>query len=158
MQEMRVFLKELKEDGWVGAWFTCPVIAEELKKKLDVHEMGELYIGDYELPFSVPEKMPVWLLNMYCREVQEMEGTPIGNELKTIVTKIFGGSFEEFMNWKEEIHFYDAHDPETLARLVLEEWDMEILTSLGKYIDYVAYGRELMDREDFLVTSSGVFH
>ena len=93
MQEMRIYLlnntKPYREgeEEYSGAWFNCPVDLEEVRERLGVENEKQLEIADYELPFEVHSEMPLWEINVKCRMVQEMEGTPIGNEMKSIIQR-----------------------------------------------------------------------
>ena len=87
MYEMRLYILDTTkpynddEDGYAVAWFNCPVTFEEIKEKLGVEKEEDFEIEDYELPFSLSPDMPLWEINALCRMVQEIEGTPLGNEL-----------------------------------------------------------------------------
>lgn len=64
---------------------------------------------------------PLWEINANCRMVLELEGTPIGNEMKAIQQKWFS-SFDEFIDHKDEIRYYDVGDGAALAEyLICEE-------------------------------------
>lgn len=108
------------EDGYTGEWFDCPVDFEEVKEKLGVKEVEEIEIADYELPFPYAQHEPVEI-NGICRQIQEIEGTPVGKELQAIVYKWFQ-NIEDFLNHKDEILHYDVADPTALAKYrILEE-------------------------------------
>ena len=86
---MRIYLlnntqpyRDDEEEGYAGGWFNCPVDLEEVRERLGVENEEQLEIADYELPFEVHSEMPLWEINVKCRIVQEIEGTPIGNEMK----------------------------------------------------------------------------
>ena len=102
--------------------------------------------------------MPLWEINVKCRMVQEMEGTPIGNEMKSIIQRWFYG-FDEFIDHKDEIRYYDVADGAALAEyLICEECIFgEIPHELQKHIDYRSYGNELEMQDRYLFTPSGVF-
>ena len=113
MQEMRIYLlnntKPYREgdEEYSGAWFNCPVDFEEVREKIGVEHEEQIEIADYELPFDLHSDMPLWEINANCRMVLELEGTPIGNEMKAIQQKWFS-SFEEFIDHKDEIRYYDV--------------------------------------------------
>ena len=90
--------------------------------------------------------------------VQEMEGTPIGNEMKAIQQKWFA-SFDEFIDHKDEIRYYDVADGAALAEYLIREENVfgEIPHELQKHIDYRSYGNELEMQDRYLFTPSGVF-
>lgn len=127
MQEMRVYLLNNtkpyhdEDDGYSGDWFNCPVDFEEVKEKLGVEHEEQIEIADYELPFDLHSDTPLWEINANCRMVLELEGTPIGNEMKAIQQKWFS-NFEEFIDHKDEIRYYDVGDGAALAEyLICEE-------------------------------------
>ena len=77
---------------------------EEVREKLGVENEEQIEIADYELPFDLHSDMPLWEVNANCRMVLELEGTPIGNEMKAIQQKWFS-SFDEFIDHKDEIRY-----------------------------------------------------
>lgn len=164
MQEMRIYLlnntKPYREgdEEYSGAWFNCPVDFEEVREKIGVEHEEQIEIADYELPFDLHSDMPLWEINANCRMVLELEGTPIGNEMKAIQQKWFS-SFEEFIDQKDEIRYYDVGDGAALAEyLIREEYVFgEIPHELLKHIDYHSYGSELEMDDRYLFTTSGVF-
>lgn len=69
--------------------------------------------------------------------VLELEGTPVGNEMKAIQQKWFS-SFDEFIDHKDEIRYYDVGDGAALAEYLICEENVfgEIPHELQKHIDY----------------------
>ena len=126
MQEMRVYLlnntKPYREgdEEYSGAWFNCPVDFEEIREKIGVEHEEQIEIADYELPFDLHSDTQLWEINANCRMVLELEGTPVGNEMKAIQQKWFS-SFDEFIDHKDEIHYYDVGDGATLAEYLIRE-------------------------------------
>jgi len=147
------------EDGYSGAWFSCPVDIEEVKERLGLESEDEWEIEDYELPFPIDGNTKLWEINALCRIVQDMEGTPIYYEMDVIQEKWFG-SFEDFIDHKDHIRCYKVQDSESLARYLLLEESIcgEVSPDLQNHIDYASYGRELEASEDYLFTSNGVFY
>ena len=90
MYEMRLYILDIRkpyhedEDGYAGAWFNCPVDLEEIKERLGVEHEEDFEIADYELPFALNPDMPLWEINVLCRMIQEIAGTPVGSETKEI--------------------------------------------------------------------------
>lgn len=162
--EMRIYLlnntKPYREgeEEYSGDWFDCPVDFEEVKEKLGVEHEEQLLIADYELPFHVNTDTSIWEVNENCRKIQEIEDTPVGNEIEAIQKKWFY-SFEDFFNNKDEIRYYDAYDGESLARILLTEEQLygEIPAVLQNHIDYASVGQELEANDEYLFTASGVF-
>lgn len=85
---MKVYVANLgryNEGELVGAWFTPPIDEEEMAERIGLNEDYEEYaIHDFELPFDVDEYTPISEINRLCEAIQEIEGTPIYNELKEI--------------------------------------------------------------------------
>ena len=164
MYEMRLYLLNITksyrddEDGYTGEWFNCPVDFEEVKERLGVEQEEQIEIADYELPFSVSSDTPLWEVNANCRMVQEIEGTPVGNEMKEIQAKWFH-SFDDFIDHKDEIRHYDMSDSAFFAEYLITEEHIfgEIPVGLLSHIDFSSYGRELEHSDDYLFTSNGVF-
>ena len=58
MYEMRLYILNTTkpysddEDGYAGAWFSCPVTFEEIKDKLGVEKEEDFEIEDFDLPLS----------------------------------------------------------------------------------------------------------
>lgn len=164
MYEMRLYILNTTkpysddEDGYAGAWFSCPVTFEEIKDKLGVEKEEDFEIEDFDLPFSLSPDMPLWEINVLCRMVQEIESTPLGNELNEIQAKWFH-NISDFFYHKDEIRHYDVPDSASLAEyLVMEEHHFgELPPELIKHIDFISYGHELEQSDEYLFTSSGVF-
>lgn len=161
--EMKVYIANLgkyNEGELVGAWFTPPVDFEDVKERIGLnHDYEEYAIHDYELPFDVDAYTPIGEINRLCALAEELEGTPIEEEMREIQNTFFG-SFEEMVEHKDDIICYpDCDDMEDVARCLLEESSTlgEVPSHLQNYIDYEAYGRDLKLEGNFLVTSHGVF-
>lgn len=75
------------EDSYAGDWFTCPVDYEEVRERLHMQEGDTYAIEDYELPFPIREDTPLWEINANCRMVQEMEETPLYDEMKACMVE-----------------------------------------------------------------------
>ena len=164
MEEMKIYIlnttRFYHEDNeeYPAAWFHCPVNFEEVKERLGIQNEDEIEIEDYELPFPLELNMKLWEINALCRIVQDMQGTPLYYEMDSIQKRWFG-SFEEFIDHKDQIRHYPVQDSESLAKfLLLEENKLgEIHPDLVNHIDYVSFGRELEADDEFLFTDNGVF-
>lgn len=161
--EMKVYIANLgkyNEGELVGAWFTPPVDFEDVKERIGLNDSYEEYaIHDYELPFDIDEYTPIEEINRLCALAEELEGTPIEEEMREIQHYFFG-SFEEMVEHKDDIICYpDCDDMADVARYLLEESGTlgEVPAHLQSYIDYESYGRDLELERNFLVTSHGVF-
>lgn len=161
--EMKVYIANLgkyNEGELVGVWFTPPVDFEDVKERIGLNDSYEEYaIHDYELPFDIDEYTPIEEINRLCALAEELEGTPIEEEMREIQHYFFG-SFEEMVEHKDDIICYpDCDDMADVARYLLEESGTlgEVPAHLQSYIDYESYGRDLELERNFLVTSHGVF-
>ena len=156
MNTTRFYHEDYEE--YPGAWFDCPVDFEEVRERLGVQSEEEIEIEDYELPFPLESNTKLWEINALCRIVRDMQGTPLYYEMDGIREKWFG-SFEEFIDHKDQIRHYPVQDSETLARVLLLEESIcgEISPDLQNHIDYASFGRELETSEEYLFTDNGVF-
>lgn len=165
MYEMRLYIlnttKPYRDDenDYAGAWFVCPVEFEEIKEKLGIEKAEDFEIEDYELPFTLNPDMPLWEINTLCRMIQEIEGTPVGNEMQEIQAKWFQ-NIEDFIDNKDKIQHYAVSDSVALAEyLIMEEhYFGELPPELIEHIDFTSFGHKLEQSDEYLFTSSGVFH
>lgn len=114
---------------------------------------------NFPLKFEISEYTPIDEINRLCAMVEELEGSPIYDELSEIQGMWFD-SLEELLEHKEDIICYSDYDSMAdVARYLVEETGSlgEVPTHLQNYIDYDAYGRDLEIEGNFLVTSHGVF-
>ncbi len=161
--EMRVYIANLgkyNQGELVGAWFTLPIDYEEMAEQIGLDEEYEEYaIHDYELPFRVDEYTPIGELNKLCESLEELEGSPIYDELSEICGMWFNNLAELVENVDDIICYSDCDDMEDVARYYIEETGQlgEIPDNLQNYIDYASLGRDMEIEGNFLVTSHGVF-
>ncbi|ELP1222611.1 antirestriction protein ArdA [Listeria monocytogenes] len=161
--DMQVYISNLKkynEGELVGAWFRPPINMEEVKEKIGLNDQYEEFaIHDYELPFEIDEYTPISEINRLCALVEEIEDTPIYNELKEIQGMWFS-SLEDLIEHKDDIICYsDCDSMEDVAAYYVEETGQlgEVPTNLQSYIDYRALGRDMELEGNFLVTNNAVF-
>jgi len=105
---------------------------EEVREKIGVEHEEQIEIADYELPFDLHSDMPLWEINANCRMVLELEGTPIGNEMKAIQQKWFS-SFEEFIDHKDEMTLTMMWVTVRLWQNTLSVKNMFLVRSLTNY-------------------------
>lgn len=161
--EMQVYIANLgkyNEGELVGAWFTPPIDYEEMAERIGLdNEYEEYAIHDYELPFEISEYTSIAEINRLCEAIQELDGSPILDELKEIQMMWFG-SLEELLDAKDDIHCYtDCDSMEDVAMYIVEETGQfgEVPENLQGYIDYQSLGRDMEIEGGYLVTSHGVF-
>ncbi|MFU0788934.1 MAG: Antirestriction protein (ArdA) [Virgibacillus proomii] len=86
--DMQVYIANLgkyNEVELVGDWFTPPIDMEKVKERIGLNSEYEEYaIHDFELPFEISEYTPISEINRLCAMVQELEGSPIYQELSEI--------------------------------------------------------------------------
>ncbi|MGJ0750956.1 antirestriction protein ArdA [Enterococcus durans] len=161
--ELQVYIANLgkyNEGELVGAWFTPPIDYDDMEERIGLNgEYEEYAIHDYELPFDVHEFTPISEINRLCEEIQELDGSPILDELKEIQGMWFS-SISELLDAKDDIQCYsDCDSMEDVARYYVEETGQlgEVPANLQNYIDYQALGRDMEIEGNYLVTSHGVF-
>ncbi|HFD6749681.1 TPA: antirestriction protein ArdA [Enterococcus faecium] len=161
--EMKVYVANLgkyNEGELVGAWFTLPIDPDDMAERIGLNNTYEEYaIHDYELPFNVDEYTPIEELNRLYEMVEEIEGTPIYDEL-TEIQQAWFNNLEELLESKDDIICYsDCDSMEEVARYYVEETGSlgEVPSHLQNYINYQALGRDMEIEGNFLVTSHGVF-
>lgn len=161
--ELRVYIANLgkyNEGELVGAWFVPPIDFEDMEERIGLNgEYEEYAIHDHELPFEISEYTPISEINRLCEQVQELESSPILEELKEIQGMWFG-SLEELLEHVDDIQCYsDCDSMEDIARYYVEETGQlgEVPSNLQNYIDYQALGRDMEIEGNYLVTSHGVF-
>lgn len=163
MSEMKVYVANLgkyNEGEMVGAWFTPPIDEENLVERIGLNGSYEEYaIHDYELPFDIDEHTPIAELNHLCVAFQEIEGTPIYEELEEIQRQWFS-NLEELLENIDDISYYpDCESMADVAAHLVEETGQlgEIPPNLQSYIDYPSLGYDMAIEGNFLVTNHGVF-
>ncbi|EAC7426784.1 antirestriction protein ArdA [Listeria monocytogenes] len=161
--ELQVYIANLgkyNEGELVGAWFTPPIDYDEMEERIGLSgEYEEYAIHDYELPFDIHEYTPISEINRLCEQIQELDGSPILEELKEIQGMWFN-SIEELLDNKDDIICYsDCNSMEDIAMYFIEETGQlgEVPANLQNYIDYQALGRDMEIEGNYLVTSHGVF-
>lgn len=105
------------------------------------------------------EYTPIEELNRLYEMVEEIEGTPIYDEL-TEIQQAWFNNLEELLESKDDIICYsDCDSMEEVARYYVEETGSlgEVPSHLQNYINYQALGRDMEIEGNFLVTSHGVF-
>ena len=161
--DMQVYIANLgkyNEGELIGAWFSFPIDFEEVKEKIGLNaEYEEYAIHDQELPFPVQEYASIIWLNLIYDSIQEIEDTPVYDELEEILRYWFR-DIEDLLDHKEDIIYYsDCSSMEDVAYYYIEETG--VLSSLPEnlryYFDYASFGRDMELESNFLITSNGVF-
>ncbi|MGL9728689.1 antirestriction protein ArdA [Enterococcus sp. DIV0756] len=160
---MQVYIANLgkyNEGELVGAWFSFPIDEEEVAEKIGLNaEYEEFAIHDYEAPFPISEYESIDRLNHLYDLIQEIEGTPIYDELGEILSFWFK-DMEELLEHADDIICYsDCESMRDVAEYYVEETGMlsALPENLRNYFDYAALGRDMEIEGNYLVTSHGVF-
>lgn len=160
---MQVYIENLgkyNEGEMIGAWFSFPIDFEEVKEKIGLNaEYEEYAIHDQELPFPVQEYASIIWLNLIYDSIQEIEDTPVYDELEEILRYWFR-DIEDLLDHKEDIIYYsDCSSMEDVAYYYIEETGMlsALPENLRYYFDYASFGRDMELEGNFLITSNGVF-
>ncbi|HDN2514149.1 TPA: antirestriction protein ArdA [Clostridioides difficile] len=163
MEGMRVYIANLgkyNEGELVGDWFTPPIDWDDLKERIGLNSEYEEYaIHDWELPFDISEYTSIEYINRLCSMAEELESMDIGEALRDIQNAFFS-SFKELYDNKDDIICYPECDDMTdVAYYLIDECGSlgEIPSSIQRYIDYEAYGRDLEINGSFVITNHGVF-
>ncbi|OJG43011.1 antirestriction protein ArdA [Enterococcus gilvus] len=160
---MQVYIANLgkyNEGELQGAWFSLPIDLEEVAEKIGLDaEYEEYAIHDYELPFHIDEYTSIDHLNDVYERIQEIDGSPVYDEINEILGYWFKDIEELLDNVDDIICYSDCDSMEDVAEQYIEETG--ILNSLPEnmryYFDYSALGRDMEIEGNFLVTSHGVF-
>lgn len=160
---MQVYIANLgkyNEGELIGAWFSFPIDFEEVKEKIGLNaEYEEYAIHDQELPFPVQEYASIIWLNLIYDSIQEIEDTPVYDELEEILRYWFR-DIEDLLDHKDDIICYsDCSSMEDVAYYYIEETGMlsALPENLRYYFDYASFGRDMELEGNFLITSNGVF-
>lgn len=163
VDDMQVYIANLgkyNEGELVGAWFSFPIDEEEVAEKIGLNaEYEEFAIHDYEAPFPIDEYDSIDHLNHLYGLIQEIEGTPIYEELQEILGYWFK-NIEELLEHHEEIICYaDCDSMQDVAEHYIEETGVlnALPENMRYYFDYQALGRDMEIEGNYLVTSHGVF-
>lgn len=163
IEDMKVYIANLgkyNEGELMGAWFSFPIDEEEVAEKIGLNaEYEEFAIHDYEAPFPIDEYSSIERLNHLYELLQEIEGTPIYDEIHEILGYWFK-DIEDLVEHTDDIICYsDCESMEDIAEYYIEETG--VLNSLPRnlryYFDYAALGRDMEIEGNYLVTSHGVF-
>ena len=140
----------------IGKWYDLPVNYPIVQRELQLDaEHGEEYaIHDYEnfKGFKVGEYTPIQALNAYAEQLEEISDIPHVEELLEVY------SIEDILAYGYDLDFVEADDEEDLALEIIEQMGgTETLdkSTLERYFNYEAYGRDLVLGSDYAKTSHG---
>lgn len=161
IDDMRVYIANLgkyNEGYLVGDWFSFPLDEEEIAERIGLNaEYEEYAVHDTDnFPCEVSEYASIDELNNLYELISELDDYII-DQLDEFISHY--GNIEELVDHKDDIYFYpDCDCMEDVARYYANELQMlgEIPSSLEKYIDYEAYGRDLEMGGYFIETCRGM--
>lgn len=163
VEDMKIYIANLgkyNEGELVGAWFSFPVDEEEVSERIGLNaEYEEFAIHDFEAPFPIDEYESIDCLNKIYEALQEIEGTPIYDELEEILGYWFK-DIEELVEHAEDIICYsDCSTMAEVAEYYVEETGMlsALPENMRYYFDYAALGRDMEIEGNYLITSHGIF-
>lgn len=168
-------LGKYNEGELVGEWVKFPTTAEELKevfKRIGIgqkddfgHPYEEWFITDYDcyvdgLYSKLGEYENLDELNYLASKLDEMSESEYAQFQAGMEMGDHCGSLQEIINLTENLDCYevypDIHDYDDLGRYYIEELDvMQVPEHLQNYIDYEAYGRDVVLEENGTFTDQG---
>ena len=168
-------LGKYNEGELVGEWVKFPTTAEELKevfKRIGIGQKDdfgqpyeEWFITDYDcyvdgLYSKLGEYESLDELNYLASKLDEMSESEYAQFQAGMEMGDHCGSLQEIINLTENLDCYevypDIHDYDDLGRYYIEELDvMQVPEHLQNYIDYEAYGRDVVIDENGTFTDQG---
>ena len=168
-------LGKYNEGELVGEWVKFPTTAEELKevfKRIGIGQKDdfgqpyeEWFITDYDcyvdgLYSKLGEYENLDELNYLASKLDEMSESEYAQFQAGMEMGDHCGSLQEIINLTENLDCYevypDIHDYDDLGRYYIEELDvMQVPEHLQNYIDYEAYGRDVVIDENGTFTDQG---
>ena len=168
-------LGKYNEGELVGEWVKFPTTAEELKevfKRIGIGQKDdfgqpyeEWFITDYDcyvdgLYSKLGEYENLDELNYLASKLDEMSESEYAQFQAGMEMGDHCGSLQEIINLTENLDCYevypDIHDYDDLGRYYIEELDvMQVPEHLQNYIDYEAYGRDVVLEENGTFTDQG---
>ena len=150
-----------------GAWVTLPLEPEELDEVLEniAKNMGdhdpEFTIHDYEWTcewegFEISEYDNIVELNEYCNRLSEL--SEYDSKVYAAAVEYFGREYVEIDDLDDFNLYEDITDNYDLGYYWAVEsgcYDTDNLGTLGRYIDYEAFGRDIAIEADGGFTSLG---
>lgn len=140
-------LGKYNEGSLQGEWFTLPVEMDEISKVIGLTgDYEELFIADYEAPFSIGEYDSIEKLNEIAERMQGMDE----DEIKAIGELVENGIVSNFIEGIEELEnviFYtECQDMSDVAYSWIHDHIGSIDDAVSNrefYIDYDAVQRDL---------------
>lgn len=168
-------LGKYNEGELVGEWVKFPTSAEEIRAVFDRIGIGqkddfgytyeEWFITDYDcyvdgLYDKLGEYENLDELNYLATKLDDMTQGEYAQFQAAMEMGNHCGSLQEIINLTENLDCYDVypdiHDHDDLGRYYIEELDaMQVPEYLRNYIDYEAYGRDVVLDENGEFTSFG---
>lgn len=111
------------------------------------------------MPFPINDYASIGRLNRLYEKLQEIEGTPLYDELTEIQRNWFSDIDELVEHSDDIIHYADCDSMSEVAQHYIEETGAlsALPENLRYYFDYQALGRDMEIEGNYLVTSHGIF-
>lgn len=168
-------LGKYNEGELVGEWVKFPTTHEEMQKVFErigigkEDEFGNIYeewfITDYDcyvdgLHDILGEYESLDELNYLANSIEAMDKSDFERFEAAIGIGDYAGSVKDLINLTENLNKYDfypdVHDHDDLGRMYIDEYGaMEVPDHLKNYIDYEAYGRDIVLDENGHFTDQG---
>lgn len=168
-------LGKYNEGELIGEWVKFPTAAEELKAAMDSIGIGqkddfgyayeEWFITDYDcyvdgLYDKLGEYVNLDELNYLASKLDEMSQSEYEQFQAAMSVGDHGGSLQDMINLTENLDCYEVNpnitDYDDLGRYYIYELEaMQVPDYLENYIDYEAYGRDVVLDEDGQFTEYG---
>jgi antirestriction protein len=151
MTEIKIWVGNLgkyNEGELVGEWFDLPVSIEEITEVIGINEeYEEMFIADYEAPFSIGEYDSIENLNEIAEKMQGMDE----DEIKAVSELVDNGIVSDFFEGLDElenvIFYHDCQDMEDVAHSWIHDHVGSIEDAVGDrtsfYFDHEAFKRDL---------------
>lgn len=168
-------LGKYNEGELIGEWVKFPTTAEEIKAAMDSIGIGqkddfgyayeEWFITDYDcyvdgLYDKLGEYVNLDELNYLASKLDEMSQSEYDQFQAAMSVGDHGGSLQDMINLTENLDCYEVNpnitDYDDLGRYYIYELEaMQVPDYLENYIDYEAYGRDVVLDEDGQFTEYG---
>jgi antirestriction protein len=151
MTEIKIWVGNLgkyNEGELVGEWFDLPVSMDEITEAIGINEeYEEMFIADYEAPFSIGEYDSIDNLNEIAEKMQGMDE----DEIKAVSELVDNGIVSDFFEGLDElenvIFYHDCQDMEDVAHSWIHDHIGDIENAVGDrasfYFDYDSLKRDL---------------
>ena len=160
VNDMRLLIetKNSNEGEAKSAWFTLPVLEDELMDELGIEMDSEDYIiKDLDLDFDSNEDSSIEKINEEYRMYEELEPA-MQAELEPLMNHF--SNIEELYNHRHDVvHYPTCYSMADVAREFVAETGglSEVPEYLREHFNYESYGEELYENRNYEITGHGTF-